>query len=61
MYPLIQKRMADLPWAHDLTRAFDNDQPLFIDTVHANGPGNEIIAHQMLSVVGSGQSAQASP
>ncbi|MFO1059504.1 MAG: hypothetical protein U1E53_21360 [Dongiaceae bacterium] len=61
VYPLIQKRMADLPWAHDLTRAFDNDQPLFIDTVHANGTGNEIIARRMLSVVGSGQSAQASP
>lgn len=61
VYPLIQKAMADLPWAHDLTGAFDNDQPIFVDTVHANGPGNEIIARKMLAVVESSQAAQASP
>jgi hypothetical protein len=61
VYPLIRQKMAGLPWAHDLADAFNVDQPLFVDTVHANRAGNEIIAKRIAAALQGLSTAKASP
>jgi hypothetical protein len=50
VYPLLHRRIAErgLPWVTDLSRAFDGEELIFIDSAHVSPNGNRIIAQRML-------------
>lgn len=53
IYSLLQKKIADRnhPWIIDLSRAFDNNEYIFIDFCHVSPNGNEIIAQEISRAV----------
>lgn len=58
VYPLLQKEIAREraggqgdPWIHDATDAYDGDEPIYVDIVHAARRGNEIMAQRFAPLV----------
>ena len=52
VYPIVQKLMADLPWAYDATSVLDAEEYFYIDFCHLSPRGNKIIANYLADITG---------